>query len=289
MGTILKTEATARASAAAKPLIRGTSMQKIAGAALAAALLAGSAAAAAAADIPGNNTTQASLPLRSTPTQGAYEKAGDRDWYRVTLEKGKDYALELTAVPNDPDNVDYIATIAVRQADGKLLAQASDNFFPSTDGLSFRPEVSGTYFVDVGQDPGATFVGKYSIRLDNDCRADSLTRCDLALGETRKSSITYVNDFDYLAVKLDKSKSYMFTVNGNSVGAYVADGSGNQLTYSASSSDGPSSIRNFKPPFSGTFYFLIANNDDFPSPYSAALAYETDRSQPPSLGTQTRP
>jgi hypothetical protein len=105
---------------------------------LAALLLA--APAARAADIPGDKSTKATITPGPARFEGVLDKAGDSDWYRVTLKAGRNYAFESASFCD--------TKVALRNAAGKVLKTsgfANDN---GDDGLEFRSATTKAYFVE---------------------------------------------------------------------------------------------------------------------------------------------
>lgn len=252
--------------------MRDTTMRTSVGAALAGVVLAGAGGVAVAADIPPNGTTQAKLPISSTYTKGTFENDKDHDWYRVTLQAGKDYAFSADT-----------SLFNLRQAGGKIVAR-NDGGGPIIDGFVFTPETTGTYFLDVGALGGGFFNPSYIVRAMTDCRRDLTTKCDLALGETRRSTATYDQDTDWFRVTLDARRHYMFSGNFSACCTIaIVDGSRNYLALSGIRGTPDGMIRNFTPPVTGVYYVSIVG-DDGARDYNISFKYETDTSLPPSLG-----
>src|SRR3954452_10766688 len=87
---------------------------------LAAFLLA--APAAWAADIPGDKSTKATITPGPARFEGVLDKAGDSDWYRITLKAGRNYAFESASFCD--------TRVVLPNAAGKVLKTsglASDN------------------------------------------------------------------------------------------------------------------------------------------------------------------
>ena len=81
----------------------------------------GAGQAAWAGDIPGDKSTKATLPVSVARTLGTLERAGDSDWYRVTLKGDTDYTVDVS-----PPETGYgFIEANLRDASGKVLASAT--------------------------------------------------------------------------------------------------------------------------------------------------------------------
>src|SRR4051794_39280955 len=93
---------------------------------LAVGLLKTTSTATFASDVPANTSSKVTLTLPTNDRIGTWEKSGDSDWYRVTLEKGQAYAAYL----KQATSWDY--TIALHDNMGKILIKrlfsTSDDF-----------------------------------------------------------------------------------------------------------------------------------------------------------------
>jgi hypothetical protein len=204
--------------------------------------------AAFAADIPGNAKTKATLPVSGTYTQGVFDFPRDSDWYKVTLEKGRDYAVSTYA--------DCGVTFGIRNSAGKLLAGAKSDDLVET-GFEFRPSYSGTYFVEYRQvpDPYCGGIPSYPARIAPDCRADRTTTCKLKVGVTQQRVTAWAYDEDWFKVDLVRGRTYAVEVDDpGDVSTYIVDARGFVLATGS---------QPFKPSSGGTYYVrLYSGNDD---------------------------
>lgn len=111
-------------------------------------------------------------------TSGFIETSNDTDTYKITLEAGKvytfqlaggaDYSTDPTAIPTG--ELDTI--LALYRADGTRVALNDDIAFPNdiSSGLTFIPQESGTFYVDVLAYPGQT--GGYTLDVNRIDPAD---------------------------------------------------------------------------------------------------------------------
>lgn len=220
--------------------------------------------AATAADIPGNSGTKAVLPFSPDYTRGAFETGTDHDWFRISLEKDKDYAFALNGT----------LTLALRGADGRVLARASNSGEPMSVGLPFRPSVSGTYYVDAAALVEDGFYdADYYLKLGTDCRADARTRCGLVLGKPRGQQTNWASDTDWFRVTLKSTERYNVHLAPRlNSQVYILDAAGAVLAQGDST---PTStdvdIVGFKPARSGTYYVSVTGEDDDGGPYTVTI------------------
>ncbi len=96
------------------------------------------------ADIPGGVRTKAVLPLDPNFTFDQFERDGDSDWYRITLEQGVDYAFNAgLAAPSRPDDQYRSLSVSLRDGSGRELAAGTGDSEIEA-GFAFRPTRDGT-------------------------------------------------------------------------------------------------------------------------------------------------
>jgi hypothetical protein len=212
--------------------------------------------------VPGPRATLTVQSSRTT-TSGVFERAGDVDWYKVGLVRGRDYAvrfiawagpgLDSSATVRDPRRRPVGATRGDGQADA---------------GFEVRAGATGTHFVDIrdlrrpGSQPPS---GTYGIAVMPDCRDAASTRCRLEIGRPYDGLCAWPGDRDRFAVALDGSRSYTFAAaTGEDFGIFLQllDRRGTVLRELFAG--GEAVIAGFRPPASGTYYLRVnANGDDF--------------------------
>lgn len=109
-------------------------------------------------EIPDDTSTTATISVDGSAVTGEYETAGDRDWYRVTLEAGKTYEVALDGITaSDP-------YLRVYDSNGSQIDR-NDDGGPGFDSLlTFTAEEAGTYYLSAGtySDRGT---GTYSLSI----------------------------------------------------------------------------------------------------------------------------
>ncbi len=223
-----------------------------------AALLAASmlSTAAQAADIPGNNTTQATLGVSPSLTPGDFEKANDSDWYKVPLKKGQDYVVLLNA-----HGVNAPANVTLRDPAGQAQGSIGYDYY-ATVGFEYRASKAGTFFVDAkgSVDPDEPGTARhYSVGVSFDCRDAATTKCVLEIGKAKDGTSTWVGDWDRFAVTLDASRSYDFVTTGangdDDCSEQLFDKGGKLLAEDRLVQ--PAKLLAYKPKYSGKHYLRV--------------------------------
>ena len=216
-------------------------------------------------DIPGDISTPAVLPLTSAYTQSVFERSGDSDWFRVTLKKNVNYAVQLDCNLGD-------CSVSVRDRQGGELAQS----FGSSDidtqpGLSLIAPYDGTFFVEArGYQPRP-----YRLRMAKDCAEDFRSICALTADGKGSGDLFSFNDRDWLAVELERGKTYDAQVRGSnfdgglSVGVVTRFGGALELD-SATSGPGFASFAGFKPRKTDR-YFIVVSGEYGTGPYQVTV------------------
>ena len=223
-------------------------------AALLAATMLGTAAQAA--DIPGNNTTKATLAISTSLTDGDFETANDSDWYKVQLKKGQDYVVLLNA-----HGVSAPAAVTLRDPAGQAQGSIGYDYY-ATVGFEYRASKAGTFFVDVkgSVDPDEPGTPRhYHVGVSFDCRDATTTKCVLEPGKTKEGTSVWVGDWDRFAVTLDAARRYDFVTTGaeeeDDCSEQLFDKGGKLLAEVKLVQ--PAKILNYKPKYSGKHYLRV--------------------------------
>ena len=216
-------------------------------------------------DIPGDISTPAVLPLTSAYTQSIFERSGDSDWFRVTLKKNVHYAVQLDCNLGD-------CSVSVRDRQGGELAQSSGSSDIDTQpGLSLSAPYDGTFFVEArGFDQRP-----YRVRMAKDCAEDFRSICTLAANGQGSGNLFSFNDRDWLAIELERGKTYDAEVRssnagiGLSVGVFTKFGGSLQLD-SGTSGGGFASFEGFKPRATDR-YFINVSGEYGTGPYRVTV------------------
>ena len=238
-----------------------------------AALLLAIASPALAGDIPGDASTKATLQVTNVPTLGVIERRLDRDWYKVRLTKGQDYAVRIVVEHGDGT----LGSVTLRDPAQRPLKSAAINTY-GDDGFEIRAPRTGTYFVDVEGDwePEDSGPKRYGVAVVRDCRDAPDTRCTLAPGRTYSVGSAWSGDHDRYVQPLDGSKRYTFAAVGesdnDSLTMELLDGNGDAVTKEQFGS-GSVVVSDFAPPRSGRYYVRAYCNaeDDYGCKYKVGM------------------
>jgi hypothetical protein len=234
------------------------------GAAAAAALLA-TATAALADDVPGDASTRARIPVSTeVGVGGALEAAGDVDWYRVRLVRGRDYGVRI-ADESSP------AQLTLRDPRGRAIRTVPAGAI-TDQGFEHRATVTGDHFVEVRFRPGETSDQpvSYAVKVGTDCRDAATTRCVLQLGRSYNGRTLWGYDLDRFRVRLDRSRRYTFSMTTpfefGGVRIDVVDGRGRVVAQAFA--DGTAAVRGFRPATTGTYYLRVGIAADLGDRYT---------------------
>ena len=235
-------------------------------------------------DYTANRHTSGTVAVGASAT-GELERAGDEDWFAVTLDAGKTYRIDLEGVPTRAGTLRDPYLRGVHDANGHRIATTDDD--DAGVGLNsrvfFSPDSTGTYYIAAGANTGrsGTFheIGTYRLSvtdadvLTDDYAADTGTTGTVAVGGSATGTIEVPGDHDWFAVTLELGKTYRidleraalnptytgvlsdpFLSNTYLHGVYDADGN---LIAGTSDDDGGTRFNSrlvFEPASTGTYY-----------------------------------
>ncbi|MFT7286670.1 MAG: subtilisin family serine protease, partial [Halieaceae bacterium] len=234
--------------------------------------------------IPGDTTTQATLVLGEV-TQGAIDSREDRDWFRVDLEAGENYAFSLNGVTlSDP-------WLGLFDPAGVFITSNNDAGGTSNSALSFTPTASGTFFLSA-EAFSASQTGSYVIEAllatfanSDGIPGDASSSEALAVNASVSSSIDFGGDQDWLLLDLQAGVTYTIDVSGSTSGGGTLMDPTLEVFSSASEAvafndDGgpglePSLI--FTPNASGSFFAAVrAFGADDTGSYTVSISADED-------------
>jgi len=152
--------------------------------------------------IPANSSTGAVLTLdRELQVYSYIDSSSDRDWWRVSLNKGAAYVLRGAT-----DNCSV--TVSVYNSASKKLktATCSANY---VGGFEFIPPATGTYYVEyAGNGRASGYPSYYYADALKDCAATKTTTCTQPLNTDFSTRLQLKNDGDWRAINLIKNRLY---------------------------------------------------------------------------------
>ena len=116
-------------------------------------------------DHPAGTGTDGTVAVGGSAT-GEIERAGDRDWFAVTLEAGKKYRIDLEGSPTDAGTLRNPYLRGVHDADGNRIRGTTDNNGGTGQNarLQFEAESAGTYYIAAGANGDRT--GTYELSVE---------------------------------------------------------------------------------------------------------------------------
>lgn len=210
-------------------------------------------------DIPGDATTDAGLSAVGDYREGALAPAGDRDWYRISLEEGQGLRIGL----NSAEGADALGDpmLVVYGADGAELARDDDGGDGLNSWLEFQAPAAGAYFIEARgfADDAA---GRYAITVvDGEIGADANNAEYLTPGpEGRTSLIGAAGDVDWYAISMVEGRPYRITLEGAEPDALsdpllvIYDAEGHEVARDDDGGAGLSAYLTFLPTAGGVYY-----------------------------------
>ena len=152
---------------------------------------------------------------------GEIERAGDSDWFAVTLKAGKTYTVDLKGRDTGDGTLKDPYLDGVFDAAGRLVGATWD--YDSGEGRNSRTtvavEADGTYYVAAGA--SGRKKGTYTVtvtEVPDDFAADASTTGTVAVGGSATGEVERAGDRDWFAVTLESGKSYTVDLKGRVTG-----------------------------------------------------------------------
>jgi len=225
---------------------------------------------------------------------GNVEESGDRDWFSVTLDAGRQYQFNLEGAPTGMGTLPDTFLNGIYNSSGALIAGTSND-----DGgaglnslVDFTPTSAGTYFVSVGGFVGTSGVsnlGTYTLSVSTDTvvgddfESDSSTSGSVGLGGSSTGSIETSGDQDWFSVSLQAGRVYQVDLEGAATsGGTLSDpffrglyDSSGALIASTSNDDGGSGLNSqasFTAASTGTFFLAAGAYGNGTGTYKISIA-----------------
>ena len=163
---------------------------------------------------------------------GRIDYGGDRDWFRVTLEAGKIYRIDLKGFKTGDGTLILPNIYGVHNARGNVYSNSDDSYTNHfyNSWVYFEAPANSTYYVSAGANTDRK-TGTYTLSVTEvvgEYAANTATTGTVAVGGSVASEIHYWSDFDWFTVIMEAGKVYRIVVKGNSLSA-VYDSSGTRI------------------------------------------------------------
>ena len=178
---------------------------------------------------------------------GEIERAGDRDWFAVTLEGGRLYRIDLEGSETGAGTLFNAYLRGVHDANGNRISGTTND----NSGVGFNSRVyfmaseeDATYYVATGGYRGSKGTYTLSVRdvtdgVTDDFAAGTGTSGTVEVGGSATGKIDYEGDRDWFAVTLEAGTSYRIDLESHWIGARtlrnpylrgVHDANGNRIS-----------------------------------------------------------
>ena len=170
-------------------------------------------------DHPATTQTTGTLAVEAS-TQGAVERAGDRDWFAATLEAGTSYQFELHTSRSRGLGDPMIH--GIHNSNGELLPNTSNDnasWFYWYSQVFFTPQTAGTYYVSAGA--SGEGVGTYLLSveiIEDDYAANTGTTGTLSTATPATGEVNSAHEEDWFRATMDGTKRYLVELKGAAQG-----------------------------------------------------------------------
>ena len=248
-------------------------------------------------DIPASTATTATLDVGGSAT-GEIETQGDRDWFAVTLERGRIYQFDMKGRSTGDGTLEDPYFRAIYNSSGKQIHGEPDN-----DGgegrnarLVFTARESATHYVSARAYDGGT--GTYTLSVTDlgeaateppvDIPGTTATTATIEVDGSTTSDIWYHGDRDWFAVELQAGVTYRFDMKGISTGDGtllspilhgIHDAEGNLIAGTRDgngSGIGWNSLVRFSAAETGTHYIAAGSHGSVTGTYRISVTALTD-------------
>ncbi len=166
-------------------------------------------------DYLGDSSTPASLSAGGV-VGGEIERAGDHDWFRITLAAGSRYEFDLAGSALGAGTLTDPYLI-LRDGSGTQLAADDDSGQGSDSRIAFRAVTGGTYFLDATGAGSAVGTYVLAARLD-DYAGDATTDGLLTPNGSITGNLEITGDRDWFRIQLAAGGDYTFDLEGSATG-----------------------------------------------------------------------
>ena len=235
-------------------------------------------------DFPATTATTGRVDVGASAT-GNIGASGDQDWFKVVLEAGKTYQIDMKGSVRGGGNLTDTRLSNIRDSSGNEISGTqnddidalNDNYDSQT---TFTPTEAGAYYL-VALGGGVTVTGTYTLSVrditpSDDCTADTDTTCEVDVGGSVTGNIETEDDEDWFKVVLEANKTYQIDMKGEYGGGgtledplldNIRDSSGTGISDTGNDdvdadNDNYDSRTTFTPTTAGAYYLVATTADD---------------------------
>ena len=242
-------------------------------------------------DLPANPTTTGQVEVGSSVT-GNIGSFADRDYFRVVLEAGTRYQIDLEGAPTGRGTLADPALTLYDESEDNLLDDVNSGIGANSRGI-FTPTTAGTYYLRVA-DFDETDTGTYTLSVivlgangaseaDTDFPGTTATTGRVEVGGSVTGNRGSLGDTDWFAVVLEAGKTYQIDLTGEYGGGgtledpyldNIRDSSGNRISNTFNNDvdgDNFDSQIIFTPTAVGTYYLVAFANGSFTGTYTLSV------------------
>ncbi|MCX7261213.1 MAG: peptidylprolyl isomerase, partial [Burkholderiales bacterium] len=208
---------------------------------------------------------------------GSIEIANDEDWFKVSLQAGSSYTIELLGEGGGggtlPSGLGHQPYLRLFDTNGRYLTAVFNGGTGDDPKLTFTAAATGTYYVSAS-DLYDTGTGTYTIKatslgaITDDYAGSALTRGTVSIGGSITGSLELAGDQDWFAVTLTAGQQYVINLDPSTTGGLsdpyltLYNASGVLLTTDDDNGPGLGSLITYRADTSGTYY-LAASSGTF--------------------------
>ena len=214
---------------------------------------------------------------------GEVEHGNDLDWFKVTLEAGRTYRIDLKGQDTGDGTLADPFLHGVLDEKGDRVGSTWD--YDGGEGRNsrelFTAEKGGTYYVAAGSSKSAT--GTYTVSVAEELAAGVGTTGRVAVGGSATGEIDVGGDRDWFAVTLEAGKAYRIDLKGSATGdgtladpylAGIHDANGARIrgTWNDNGGTERNSRELFTADKGGTYYVAAGSSKSATGTYTVSVA-----------------
>ena len=139
---------------------------------------------------------------------GTNENSSDLDWFRVDLEAGTRYQIDLEGQATGRGTLPNPA-VSLRDASATNLASDANSGVGNNSQMIYTPTADGTYTLSV-----IVLGANGASEAETDFPETTATSGRVDVGASATGNIENLNDDDYFRVDLEAGKTYQFDLEG---------------------------------------------------------------------------